>query len=99
MKQFLQKISEQFEIFIYTSSLDSYAEAVMAMLDPDRQLIEHIFSRDSCFVGKDGSYQKDLRIINRDPKDIVLIDNSAQSLTDHNVHFRLIQREHSLILD
>ena len=62
---------------IFTASLDSYAEAVVKVLDPDGTLIEHIFSRDSCHIGKDGSYQKDLRIIDRDPKDIILVDNSA----------------------
>lgn len=39
--------------------------------------------RDKCMVSEDGVHIKDLRVINRDLKDIVLIDNAAYSFGVH----------------
>jgi RNA polymerase II subunit A-like phosphatase len=46
-KEFLQKVSEQFEMHIYTMGTRNYAEAIANVIDPDKSLFkERILSRD-----------------------------------------------------
>lgn len=40
-----------------------------------KKLISHRFFRDSCWKSDEGFYVKDLRVINRDLKNVLLIDN------------------------
>jgi len=56
VREFLQEMSKYFELMVFTASLDSYAEAVVKVLDPDRSLFQSIFSRESCIVGKEGAF-------------------------------------------
>ena len=52
----------------------------MDYLDEDRQIIKHRFYRQHCVKVADGIYVKDLRIFSdRNPRDIVLVDNSIVS--------------------
>jgi len=71
---FLEKVSEMFEVIVFTASISSYANAVIDKLDP-KGLISRRFYRQSC-VNKAGSYIKDLQIICKDLSKIVIIDNS-----------------------
>jgi hypothetical protein len=38
-------------------------------------MISHMYFRDSCLRTQEGFYVKDLRVIDRDPKKLLLIDN------------------------
>ena len=75
----LQKASELFEVIIFTTSEQSYANAVMDFLDPKHELIDFRLFKNSC-IDINGGLVKDLRIfINRKLKDIIIIDNSGYS--------------------
>lgn len=47
----------------------------MDHLDPEKKFISHRLYRQHCTLEK-GYYLKDLRVVNRRPQDIVLVDNS-----------------------
>ena len=64
---------------VFTASHQSYADAILDFIDPDHELIEHRFYRDSCFETPQGVYIKDLRVVNRDLKDVALVDNAVFS--------------------
>jgi CTD small phosphatase-like protein 2 len=64
---------------VYTASHKGYAEKVIETLDPDRSTISHSLYRDHCFKTKQGVYIKDLRILNRSLKDVLLVDNALFS--------------------
>lgn len=48
-------------------------------MDPSGNLIYGRLFREDCIKVESGCYLKDLRILNRDLKNVVLIDNSAFS--------------------
>ena len=80
MFDFLNKVSEFFEIFIFTASKKEYADAVLDYLDPERRIIKHRLYRDSCIAINNKVYLKDLSIfVNRKPENIILVDNSFYS--------------------
>ena len=52
---------------------------VLDHLDPENKLIQHRLYREHCHVTPEGMHVKDLRVINRDLSELVLIDNAAYS--------------------
>lgn len=75
----LAELSQQFELIVFTASHQSYADAVLDYLDPQKQLIQHRLYRQHCQYLPEGYYVKDLRVMGRDLSKLVLVDNAAYS--------------------
>ncbi|CAD8196022.1 unnamed protein product [Paramecium pentaurelia] len=78
-QQFLQNMAQYFEIMIYTASNEDYANQIIDYLDPTQQLVKYRLYRNDCINLSEGCHIKDLRTLNRNLKDVILIDNSAYS--------------------
>ena len=74
-------MSKLFEITVFTASHSIYANEVINYLDPNNEYISHRLFRESCLETDDGLFIKDLRIINRDLSQIVIVDNAAYSFS------------------
>lgn len=59
---------------MFTASHECYANVIVDYLDPKR-LISHRYFRDSCWRSEEGFYVKDLRVIDRDLRNVLLVDN------------------------
>eukprot|EP00825_Cyclidium_porcatum_P019570 TRINITY_DN2226_c0_g1_i3.p1 TRINITY_DN2226_c0_g1~~TRINITY_DN2226_c0_g1_i3.p1 ORF type:complete len:382 (+),score=64.91 TRINITY_DN2226_c0_g1_i3:623-1768(+) len=70
-------MAKYFELILFTASIRDYAEPVINELDPD-QLIKIRLFRENCSVN-DHKVCKDLSILGRNLKDIIIVDNSSQS--------------------
>ena len=74
-----------YEIVIFTASSPGYANSIIDYLDPNKKFslnirfIQHRLFRENCIITKEGYYIKDLRILNKDLKDIIIVDNLAYS--------------------
>ncbi|CAD8200672.1 unnamed protein product [Paramecium pentaurelia] len=78
-QQFLQNMAKHFEIMIFTASNEDYANQIIDYLDPTQQLVKYRLYRNDCINLSKGCHIKDLRNLNRNLEDIILIDNSAYS--------------------
>lgn len=76
-EQFLTELSNYYDIIIFTSSLQIYADTVINKLDRFNVIKAKLF-RDDCIL-KDEVYLKDLKKFGKDLKDVVIIDNSPLS--------------------
>jgi Dullard-like phosphatase family protein len=74
----LKYASQDFEVIIFTASQSKYANTILNHLDPMNKYIHHRLYRDQCYLFN-GYYLKDLRILGRDIRDIVFVDNSLIS--------------------
>ena len=78
--QFVETLSKNFEVVIFTASLSKYAEPLVAMLDKNRTWCSQILFRDHCtYNEQEETFVKDLSRLGRDLKDVIIIDNSPSS--------------------
>lgn len=73
----LDELKADFDIGLFTSAAQSYADQVIRQLDPNDQLFSIKLYKGSCLDIGDSVCIKDLRVIrNRDPGSVFLIDNN-----------------------
>jgi len=83
LHEFLEKVSEIFELVIFTASKKEYADAVLNYLDPENKYFKQRLYRENCISIKNKIYIKDLRIFtNRQLENIVILDNSMYSFAN-----------------
>jgi CTD small phosphatase-like protein 2 len=78
--QFLQEMSQLYEVMIFTASHSCYANVVLNILDPKNEYITYRLFRDQCLQTNEGIFIKDLRIIaNRAIDHMLIVDNATYS--------------------
>ena len=70
--EFLEKMSKHYELIVFTASLSKYAEPLVDRLDPKRVCYFRLF-REHCTM-INGAFVKDLKRLDRDMKDIIILD-------------------------
>ncbi|KAI3709906.1 hypothetical protein L2E82_39674 [Cichorium intybus] len=77
LREFLERVSEMFQIVVFTASQSIYAKQLLDILDPDGKIISRRAYRDSCIL-TDGIYTKDLTVLGVDLAKVAIIDNCPQ---------------------
>ncbi|KAF4619594.1 hypothetical protein D9613_005215 [Agrocybe pediades] len=83
---FLRTVSSWYTLVIFTASMQEYADPVIDWLDAGRGILEHRFFRDSCTQLPNGSYTKDLTIVDPDLSRVCLVDNSPISYSTNEAN-------------
>lgn len=73
---FLKTVSSWYTLVIFTASMQEYADPVIDWLDAGRGILGNRLFRDSCTQLPNGSYTKDLSVVEPDLSRVCLVDNS-----------------------
>ncbi|KAI3847110.1 hypothetical protein MKX03_012437 [Papaver bracteatum] len=73
--KFLERVSELFDVVIFTAGSRAYADPTLDFLDPHHKFIARRYYNDSAVYRADGSYFKDLTIFGIDLAKVILVDN------------------------
>ena len=73
-EQFLKNASKLFEIVIFTASISKYASPLLDILDKENSIKFRLFREHCTYIN--GIFIKDLKRLNRNLKDIIIVDNS-----------------------
>ena len=71
---FLKKVTKYFEVIIFTASIAKYALPLLDILDQEKK-IKYRLTREHCTF-LNGIYIKELKKLNRNLKDLIIVDNS-----------------------
>lgn len=74
VENFLRRMSEIYEVIIFTASLPEYAKPLMRALDPE-QKVDYQLYREHC-TPHNNVLVKDLSRLGRSMKDVIIVDNS-----------------------
>ncbi|CAD8135120.1 unnamed protein product [Paramecium octaurelia] len=74
VENFIENLSEYYEIIMWTASLKEYADPVMNIIDPQRRALTRLY-RQSC-TSIQGGLTKNLHKLGRNLKDVLIVDMS-----------------------
>lgn len=80
-EEFIKMLGDKFELIVFTASNKDYADYCIDQIDP-HHLIKHRLYRQSC-SDLNGATVKDLALLNRNLKKVIIIDNSPMSYLLH----------------
>jgi len=83
LRSFLEAVSQAFEVVLFTAACQEYADQILNAMDPENRYFDFRLYRDSCLEctpnpsNPDAKiYIKDLSVLGRDLRDVILVDNS-----------------------
>jgi Dullard-like phosphatase family protein len=75
----LERLSQLYEIVVFTAGVQEYADKILDQIDPERKIIKKRMYRQDCIQVQD-FFVKDLDVfIDREKENIVIVDNSIMS--------------------
>lgn len=80
--EFLDQVSQWYNLVVFTASVQAYADPMIDWLERDRKYFVQRYYRQHCTSTPMG-YVKDLEIVDPDLSNVMIIDNSPISYTQH----------------
>ena len=80
-REFLESVSGIFEVVIFTASLSEYANPLLDFIDKNKKCKFRLYREHCCSFtnGFTNSFTKDLKKLDRDMKNLIIIDNNPRS--------------------
>ena len=80
--EFLQKMKQKFELILFSFGTTYYVDSIIKVIEKKEKFFEYILDRNHCLY-ENGNYIKDLNMLNRDLKNIIIIDDTSNYFKLH----------------
>ena len=98
LDEFLNIVTQKYEVIIFTASISDYANPLLDQLDPNKKISFRLF-REHCTKSDNGLFIKDLNKLGRNLKDVIIIDNNPVSFIYNKANGLPILTWHSIQTD
>ena len=98
LDEFLNIVTQKYEVVIFTASISDYANPLLDRLDPLKKISHRLF-REHCTKADNGLFIKDLNRLGRDLKNVIIIDNNPVSFIANKANGLPILTWHSIQSD
>ncbi len=88
LRKFLHSLTEYYELIVFTTGIKEYADQIINFIEKDEKYFSYRLYRDNAVI-INNMYYKDLNILGRDLKKIIIIDDKKQ---------HILQNENSIII-
>ncbi len=81
VERLLSELSKHYELVLFTASVKPYADAVLARIDPKGYIKHRLYREHLTWIAcgpNQTKYVKDLRVLGRDLRRVILVDNSPE---------------------
>ena len=78
LHEFLHDMKLLFELIIFTSGTPDYVDPIVKMIEKDEKFFDYILYRQHITIDENGDKVKDLSIIGRDLKNVIIIDDISR---------------------
>ena len=75
LQEFLHDMKPLFELIIFSSATQDYVDPIIKIIEKKEKFFDHILYREHITLDEDGNNVKDLDLIGRDLKNVIIIDD------------------------
>ena len=80
---FLKKMKQIYELIIFSSGTLDYIMPILKIIEKKGKFFEYILYRKHISLLKNGEYYKDLSLLNRNLKNVIIVDDMAKNFVLH----------------
>ena len=80
---FLHKMKQIFELILFSSGTSEYVTPIIKLIEKKEKFFEHILYRQHVTYEENGNFFKNLNLLNRNVKNILIVDNVFENFKNH----------------
>ena len=80
---FLHKMKQIFELILFSSGTSEYVTPIIKHIEKKEKFFEHILYRQHVTYEENGNFFKNLNLLNRNVKNILIVDNVFENFKNH----------------
>ena len=83
---FLHKMKQLYELILFSSGTSEYVSPIIKNIEKKEKYFEHILYRQHVTYDDNGSFFKNLNLLNRNVKNIVIVDDTFKNFKNHKLN-------------
>ena len=80
---FLQKMKKLYELILFSLGTSEYVSPIIKNIEKKEKFFEHILYREHVTYDDNGNFFKNLNLLNRDVKNILIVDDNSKNFKYH----------------
>ena len=83
LNSFLKNMKKNYELILFTSAIHEYVDPIVKFIEKDEKYFDYILYRNHLSYDEKGEYFKNLNLLNRNIKKIIIVDDCENNFKLH----------------